>query len=71
MPSDISMEELRETDNLDAYWKRYCKVILLKAFPDPEAEIIRLQPIKGLRDSESKPKLHEALRANNNMTEEE
>ena len=47
---------------------RYCKFVDLKASPDPEAEPIRLQFIAGQRDSESKLKLLEALRANDNLT---
>ena len=50
---------------------RYCKFVDLKASADPEAELIRLQFIAGLRDSESKLKLLEALRANDNLTVEE
>ena len=50
---------------------RYCKIVDLKASPDPEPEMIRLQFIAGLRDSESKLKLLEALRANNHLTVEE
>ena len=47
---------------------RYCKFVDLKAFPDPAAELIRLQFIAGLRDNESKLKFLEALRANDNLT---
>ena len=43
----------------------------LKDSPDPEAVMIRLQVIAGLRDSISKFKLLEALRANDNLTVEE
>ena len=50
---------------------RYCKFLDLKAPPDPEAEMIRIQFIAGLRDSESNLKLLEALKANNNLTLEE
>ena len=50
---------------------RCCKFVDLKASPDPEAEMFRLHFIAGLRDSESKLKLLEALRANDNLTVEE
>ena len=49
---------------------RYFKFVDLKASPDPEAEMIRSQFIAGLRDNESKIKLLEALRANDNLTVE-
>ena len=35
---------------------RYCEFVDLKASPDREAEMIRLQLIAGLRDSESELK---------------
>ena len=50
---------------------RHCKVLNLKATPAPEAELIRLQFIAGLRDSGSKLKSLEVLRVNNNLTIEE
>ena len=33
---------------------RYCKFVDLKSSPDPEAKMIRLQFVTGLRDSEEK-----------------
>ena len=65
--------EEAETDYLASLREaaRYCKFVDLKASPDPEAEMIRLQFIAGLRDSESKLKLLEALRANVNLFVEE
>ena len=50
---------------------RYCKFVDLEASLDSEAKMIRLQLIAGLRHSESKLKLLEALRANDNLTVEE
>ena len=50
---------------------RYCKVVDLKSSPDPEAEMMRLQFIAGLRYSETKLKLLEALIPNNNSTVDE
>ena len=49
----------------------YCVFVDLEASQDPEAEMIRLQFIAGLRDSESKLKLLEALRAKDSLTVEE
>ena len=65
--------DVGETDNLARLREaaRYCKFVYLKASPDPEAEKILLQFIAGLRDSKSKLKLLEALRANDNLTVEE
>ena len=50
---------------------RYCKFVDVKASSEPEAEMIRLQFIAGLRDNESMLKLLEALRAIDNLTVEE
>ena len=46
---------------------RYCKFVDLKACPDSDSEMIRLQFINGKRDRESKLKLLETLRANENL----
>ena len=45
-------EEEAETDYLARLREaaRYCKFVDLKALPDPEAEMFRLQFIAGLRD---------------------
>ena len=50
---------------------RYCNFVDLKASPDPAAEMIRLHFLAGLRDSEAKLKILEALRANDNLTVKE
>ena len=65
--------EEAETDYLSRLREaaRYCKLIDLEASLDPEAGIIRLHFIAGLRDSAAKLKLLEALRANDNLTVEE
>ena len=49
----------------------YCKFVDLKASPAPEAGMIPLQFIVGRRDSESKLKLLEVFRSNNNLTVDE
>ena len=49
----------------------YCKFADLKASLHPEAEMIRIQFIAGLRDSESNLKSLETFRANNNLTVEQ
>ena len=50
---------------------RYCKFFGLEDSLDPEAEIIQIQFIAGLRSSGTKLKILEALRANHNLTVEE
>ena len=70
LPSDVSRGEEAETDYLAMLREaaRCCKFVHLRVSPDSEAELIWLHINVGLRDRESKLKLLEALRANDNLT---
>lgn len=50
---------------------RYCKFEALKTSNEPEAELIRLRFIAGLKDKEEKLKLLDALRVNDRLSVEE